>query len=538
MAQKCVLLLALGAGHALRTPSRVTMSTLEKTKPRAPVTKTKALPLGSRNNVLKIPYTAPDKDWQPGERRREVERTLIHPYFRLGSVDDRAGEKFLGALRELFGGDWGLGVARSEVRRAEAYAQVALALAFLPALVPAVLLVPFVVLSRKALWKEAVADSMEEHGAAFAEARDAYRANQERVVERLVAAELGRTNPTALGSVAVTMATSQEGKAVVEALLRSEKVAVAEVRAFVRDPESPKARALAALDARVTLAVADSCDASSLAKSLRGCDAAYLCTTLNRASAGTWAMDWDGGAYEIAQGEAFATACARLERLEPGRLKQVVYGTAPLRKWPGAFVVEPPIHYAAKWEIEALLVKAGVPLTCLRKCPYHENFTKLTVSGAGKDGVWRPGAYAIKALTPPEFVYNMLDPRDIGPWASIAFANPFLVGESLSIASDCLSGEQMADDANRAGLGEGAAFSYKMQPRLLFEMLAFVEPTFVYISGLQRWNSDGGAYDLDAGGVKRLRALHDGGTWKQHLETDGLDQFTETMADLLPTSIK
>ena len=126
------------------------------------------------------------------------------------------------------------------MRRAEAYAQVALALAFLPALVPAVLLVPFVVLSRKALWKEAVADSMAEHGAAFAEARDAYRANQERVVERLVNAELGRTAPTALGSVAVTMATSQEGKAVVEALLRSEKVAVAEVRAFVRDPASPK----------------------------------------------------------------------------------------------------------------------------------------------------------------------------------------------------------------------------------------------------------------------------------------------------------
>ena len=59
MAQKCVLLLALGAVHALRTPSRVTMtlSTLEKTKPRAPVKKTTALPLGSRNNVLKIPYT-------------------------------------------------------------------------------------------------------------------------------------------------------------------------------------------------------------------------------------------------------------------------------------------------------------------------------------------------------------------------------------------------------------------------------------------------------------------------------------------------
>jgi len=58
MAQKCAVLLALGAVDALRTPSpsRVTMSTLEKTKPRAPVTKTQSLPLG-KNNVLKIPYT-------------------------------------------------------------------------------------------------------------------------------------------------------------------------------------------------------------------------------------------------------------------------------------------------------------------------------------------------------------------------------------------------------------------------------------------------------------------------------------------------
>ena len=57
MVSRCAVLLALGAVHALRTPSRVTMSTLEKTKPRAPVKKTTALPFGSKNNVLKIPYT-------------------------------------------------------------------------------------------------------------------------------------------------------------------------------------------------------------------------------------------------------------------------------------------------------------------------------------------------------------------------------------------------------------------------------------------------------------------------------------------------
>ena len=35
----------------------------------------------------------------------------------------------------------------------------------------------------------------------------------------------------------------------------------------------------------------------------------YLCTTLNKASAGMWAMDWTGGAYEMDQGRAFAAAC-------------------------------------------------------------------------------------------------------------------------------------------------------------------------------------------------------------------------------------
>ena len=39
---------------------------------------------------------------------------------------------------------------------------------------------------------------------------------------------------------------------------------------------------------------------------MEGADAAYLCTTLNRAPAGRWAMAWDGGRYELKQGEAFA----------------------------------------------------------------------------------------------------------------------------------------------------------------------------------------------------------------------------------------
>merc|ERR1719421_122839 len=159
------------------------------------------------------------------------------------------------------------------------------------------------------------------------------------------------------------MATGQEGQAVVKALSASPDHASTTIKALVRNPSSVKALELAALP-RVELVRADALD---------GVDAVYLCTTLNNAPGGTWAMGWDGGEYELKQGEAFAAAAKQIPTLQ-----QVVYGTAPLRKWPEAYRVEPPIHYACKWRIEEMVRAANLPLTCIRKCPYHENFTKLT----------------------------------------------------------------------------------------------------------------------------------------------------------------
>jgi len=366
----------------------------------------------------------------------------------------------------------------------------------------------------------------------------AYRAGQRVLVGRLEHAQRERAArpPVAEAkTIVVTMATGQEGRAIVRELATTASLGVGKVRALVRDPTSAKARELLIND-KVELVKCDSLDVDALADALRGADAAYLCTTLNKASAGTWAMSWDGGAYEVDQGRAMAAAWEALGDEAP---RQLVYGTVPLRKWAPGYVVEPPIHYAAKWEIEKILLNAGVPLTCLRKCPYMENFTKLTKKAPGTpEGEWPAGTYYVRALTPPEFEYNVLDPRDIGPWASLVFAHPdILAGESLSIASDSLTGAEMAEQAD--GLfGEGVRWAYAEQPRWLFEALAFFEPTFVYISGLQRWTSDGGLYDLTRADVDRLRALHDGTRWRDFLKRDGLSQFTATMADLLPDAAK
>ena len=190
----------------------------------------------------------------------------------------------------------------------------------------------------------------------------------------------------------------------------------------------------------------------------------------------------------------------------------------------------------------------------LRKCPYHENFTKLTkprrrkesreeaaapmgVEGGGafdsspRKVELEPRRYKIKALTPGDYVYNTMDPRDVGRWAVLTFANPsVLFGRSLSVASDALSGADMARAATDCGaFGDGVAFSYATQPRWLFEVLAFVELTFVYVGGLQRWTADGGAYDLDEEGVERTRRLVPSFTWSDHLEREGLGQRNKAL---------
>lgn len=453
--------------------------------------------------------------------RREVDRRNLHPIFKI--------------------------LPETEVVHSLAFPLTIAAILAVPLLLP---LLPLLVVQRKKRWEQLVEASRVQHKAAFEATTHAYRQSQRILVDQLLQAQQQQlpTNESELPRViAVTMATGQEGQGVVRALSALNNVTIL---ALVRNPSSPAALALQQLNpAQIELVKCDSTDATSLRSALSRAEAVFLATTLNRASAGHWNMPWDGGQYQVQQGLAFAEACSQLPSL-----KHIVYGTAPLRKWPEAFEVEPPIHYAAKWRVEDILRAANLPVTFLRKCPYHENFTKLTkakkrvMMGVEAGGAFdtsrkielTPGQYEIKAFTPPEFTYNMMDPRDTGKWAVLAFRHPsLLIGESLSVASDALTGPAMAKAATDCGaLGKGVTFEYAQQPRWLFETLAFVEPTFVYISGLQRWASDGGVYDLDAEGVEHVRKLVPGSTWSDHLEREGLGQFTETMADLLPDFAK
>ena len=279
-------------------------------------------------DVLPKPTSTPTKEPRlPNNARREVDRDCVHPLLKLGDGETTI-EPLLTSLLAL--------------------PQPALLAVVGPVLVACVPLLAVFVAARKSTYAREVAASAAEHFAAFDAAWCAYREEQRRIVNALLDSRAtGTRDPllpdrTETFTVCVTMATGQEGAAVVKALsAATDTFPNIVVRALVRNPDSAKARALAALP-NVVVVTADSLEADSLASAMEGADAAYLCTTLNHAGAGTWSMGWDGGKYEVDQGVAFADACERTPTL-----KQIVYGTAPVRKWPEAYRVEPPIHYVS-----------------------------------------------------------------------------------------------------------------------------------------------------------------------------------------------
>ena len=316
---------------------------------------------------------APSISRLPNDARREVDRDCVHPLLKLGN-GDTIEPALTAALKSPL--------------------LLALAAPFAAVLAP---FVPAVVAARKASWAAEVQASAAEHQAAFDASWQSYRHRQSELVDELLAAA-GIRDPLlppseAPFTVCVTMATGQEGTAVVKALSHLGSGAVPTtlpnliVRALVRNPESAKAKELAKLP-RVEVVQADSVDESSLAAALDGADAAYLCTTLNNANAGRWSMCWGGGKYEVEQGIAFAAAASKVDSL-----KQVVYGTAPLRKWPEAYRVEPPIHYAAKWKCEEIVKEAGL-VTAQWPNPGLESHVAVATCSA----VARPWTWTIHTL--------------------------------------------------------------------------------------------------------------------------------------------
>jgi uncharacterized protein YbjT (DUF2867 family) len=237
-------------------------------------------------------------------------------------------------------------------------------------------------------------------------------------------------------TIAVVGATGAQGGGLVRAILADPGGEFA-ARAVTRDVNSAKAQELAKLGAEVVAANVD--DEESLRRAFQGAYGAFCVTFF-----------WDHFSPEKELAEARAMA----EAARDAGVKHVVWSTLEdTRKWvplgdtrmptlQGKYKVP---HFDAKGEANATFTELGVPTTFLNTSFYWDNLIHFGMGPKkGPDGKLA-------------FVLPMGDKKlpgiaaeDIGRCAYGVFKRSDLIGKTVGIAGEHLTGAQMAAELSKA----------------------------------------------------------------------------------------
>jgi uncharacterized protein YbjT (DUF2867 family) len=237
-------------------------------------------------------------------------------------------------------------------------------------------------------------------------------------------------------TIAVVGATGAQGGGLVRAIL-ADPGGEFTARALTRNPGSDKAKALAAQGAEVVAADVD--DAESLRRAFSGAHGAFCVTFF-----------WDHFSPEKEQAQAHAMAQAAKD----AGVKHAIWSTLDdTRKWlpitdkrmptlQGKYNVP---HYDAKGEANAFFSEIGVPTTFLNTSFYWDNLIHF---GSGpKKG---PDGKLAFVLPMGDKKLPGIAAEDIGRCAYGIFKRPDLIGKTVGIAGEHLTGAQMAAALSKA----------------------------------------------------------------------------------------
>lgn len=244
-------------------------------------------------------------------------------------------------------------------------------------------------------------------------------------------------NQTATKIIAVTGATGAQGGGLIRAILAHPDGGFS-ARAITRNPDSEKAKALAALGVEVVKADLD--DEASLAQAFAGAYGAFCVTNF-----------WEHFSpdKEIEQAANLARAA------KTAGVSHVIWSTLEdVRDWvPLGDDRMPTImdrykvpHFDAKGEANHFFSDAGVPTTFLNTSFYWDN---LIYFGMGP----KPGEDGTLAITLPlgDAKLAGIAAGDIGGCAyGIFAAGSEFIGQTVGIAGGHLSGEEMAASLSKA----------------------------------------------------------------------------------------
>jgi len=237
--------------------------------------------------------------------------------------------------------------------------------------------------------------------------------------------------------IAVIGATGAQGGALVRAILADRNGPFA-ARAITRNPDSDKARALAAEGVEVVAADADHPD--TLGPAFAGAHGAFCVTNF-----------WEhfSPERELAQATNLATAAKAAgvshviwSTLEDTRLR-VPLSDDRMPTLMGKYKVP---HFDAKGEADGVFRRLGVPTTFLLTSFYWDN---LIYFGSGP----KRGPDGVLAITFPmdDKKLPAMAAEDIGKCAYGIFKRgPELIGKTVAVAGEHLSGAEMAAELTRA----------------------------------------------------------------------------------------
>ena len=245
-------------------------------------------------------------------------------------------------------------------------------------------------------------------------------------------------------TIVVVGATGAQGGGLVRAIL-SDPEGGFHVRALTRDPASENAKVLAASGAEVIGADVD--DEESLSRAFEGAWGAYCVTFF-----------WNHFSPEKERAQAAAMAGAARR----AGLQHVIWSTLEdTRRWvplsddrmPTLMGVYKVPHFDTKGESDHLFTDAGIPTTFLLTSFYWDNFINF---GMGP----RKGPEGILGITFPMGDRKLpgIAAEDIGRCAYGIFRRPELIGKTVGVAGEHLTGAEMAAAFTRA-LGQEVRYN-------------------------------------------------------------------------------
>lgn len=207
-------------------------------------------------------------------------------------------------------------------------------------------------------------------------------------------------------TIAITGVTGSQGSATARSLLH----AGLKVRGLTRNPDAPRAKALAAMG--VELVKGDLDDPSALRRAFEGADGVY----------GVTDFFTNGIAGEIAHGKRIADVA------KAASVPHLVYASAASADRAASIP-----HFASKWEIEQHIAAIGQPATILRPTIFMEDLTEKQYVPPANWGMFRK-------IVGDDRPIHWVSVEDIAAVATKVFLDrERFVGQRLSLASDRLS---------------------------------------------------------------------------------------------------